>query len=86
MIKRRSVIVVISDFLCDIEDILAGLDHLRFEGHNVVVLHTLDPFELDFEHSIDLVACLKTLRPQCFGLGESAQNLAQRLGHIVQNA
>lgn len=48
MMNRRSVVVVISDLLCDIDDILAGLDHLRFEGHNVVVLHTLDPYELDF--------------------------------------
>ncbi|MEO2036446.1 MAG: DUF58 domain-containing protein, partial [Planctomycetaceae bacterium] len=32
----------------DADDILAGLDHLRFDGHNVVVLHTLDPYELEF--------------------------------------
>ena len=30
------------------DDILAGLDHLRFDGHNVVVLHTLDPYEMTF--------------------------------------
>ena len=48
MIKRRSVVVVISDLLSDADDILAGLDHLRFDGHDVVVLHTLDPYELKF--------------------------------------
>ena len=48
MIKRRSFVVVISDLLSDADDILAGLDHLRFDGHNVVVLHTLDPHELEF--------------------------------------
>ncbi|MFT5042672.1 MAG: hypothetical protein ACI8TX_003665 [Hyphomicrobiaceae bacterium] len=48
MLKRRSVVVVISDLLSDVNDILAGLDHLRFDGHNVVVLHTLDPYELEF--------------------------------------
>ena len=48
MMKRRSVVVVISDLLSDVDDILAGLDHLRFDGHNIVVLHTLDPFELEF--------------------------------------
>ncbi|MDA7509204.1 DUF58 domain-containing protein [Akkermansiaceae bacterium] len=48
MMKRRSVVVVISDFLSDVEDILGGLDHLRFDGHNVIVLHTLDPYELEF--------------------------------------
>ena len=48
MMKRRSFVVVISDLFSDAEDILGGLDHLRFDGHNVVVLHTLDPYELDF--------------------------------------
>jgi uncharacterized protein (DUF58 family) len=48
MTKRRSFVVVISDLLTDVDDILAGLDHLRFDGHNVVVLHTLDPYEIEF--------------------------------------
>ena len=48
MMKRRSFVVVISDLFSDVDDILAGLDHLRFDGHNVVVLHTLDPYELEF--------------------------------------
>lgn len=48
MIKRRSFVVVISDFLADVDDIMLGLNNLRFSGHNVVVLHTLDPYELQF--------------------------------------
>jgi uncharacterized protein (DUF58 family) len=48
MIKRRSVVILISDLLAETDDILAGLDHLRFSGHNVNVLHTLDPYELEF--------------------------------------
>jgi len=48
MMKRRSFVVLISDLLSDVDDILAGLDHLRYDGHNVVVLHTLDPYELEF--------------------------------------
>ena len=48
MMKRRSFVVVLSDFLSDVDDVLAGLDHLRFDGHNVMVLHTLDPHELEF--------------------------------------
>ena len=48
LMKRRSFVILISDLLADVDDILAGLDHLRFDGHNVVVLHTLDPYELDF--------------------------------------
>lgn len=48
MIKRRSFVVVISDFFCEVDDILSGLDHLRHDGHNVVVMQTLDPYELSF--------------------------------------
>ncbi len=48
LMKRRSFVVLISDLLGDVDDIMAGLDHLRFDGHNVVVMHTLDPYELEF--------------------------------------
>ena len=48
LIKRRSMVVLISDLFADADDILRGLDHLRFAGHNVVVFHTLDPYELKF--------------------------------------
>ena len=48
MMKRRSFVIVLSDFLSEADDVLAGLEHLRFAGHNVMVLHTLDPYELEF--------------------------------------
>ncbi len=48
LIKRRSFVVVISDFFAEVDDIMSGLDHLRFDGHNVVALHTLDPYEMSF--------------------------------------
>ena len=48
LMKRRSFVILISDLFADVEDIMAGLDHLRFDGHNVVVLHTLDPYEIEF--------------------------------------
>ena len=48
LMKRRSFVILISDLFADVDDILAGLDHLRFDGHNVVVFHTLDPYEIEF--------------------------------------
>ena len=47
-IKRRSFIILISDLFADADDVLRGLQRLRFDGHNVIVFHTLDPFELEF--------------------------------------
>ena len=47
-IPRRGVVVLISDLLDNVDEFLKGLDHLRFRGHNVVVFHVLDPYELTF--------------------------------------
>lgn len=47
-IKRRSFVILISDLFSDVEDIMRGLQRLRFGGHNVIVFHTLDPYELKF--------------------------------------
>ena len=37
-----------SDLLDDVPDILAALQHLRYQKHEVVLFHTLDAAELDF--------------------------------------
>jgi uncharacterized protein (DUF58 family) len=47
-IRRKGVIVVISDFFDDEEEILEGIQHLRFGGHEVIVFHLMDPYELEF--------------------------------------
>jgi len=45
-IRRRGIVVVVSDLFDDTDNLIAGLRHLRHRGHEVVVLHTLDEFEL----------------------------------------
>jgi uncharacterized protein (DUF58 family) len=45
---RRGVVFVFSDLLDDVPDVLAGLQHLRFHKHEVVLFHVLDAAELDF--------------------------------------
>lgn len=47
-IKRRSFVILISDLLADPDDVMRGLQRLRFGGHNVIVFHTLDSYELHF--------------------------------------
>lgn len=42
---RRGLIVVISDLFDREEAILAAFDQLRFRGHEVLVIHVLDPWE-----------------------------------------
>jgi uncharacterized protein (DUF58 family) len=45
---RRGIVFLFSDLLDDVPDILAGLQHVRYHKHEVVLFHTLDAAELDF--------------------------------------
>ncbi len=45
---RRGVVFVFSDLLDDVDDVLAGLQHLRYHKHEVVLFHTLDGAEVEF--------------------------------------
>lgn len=48
-IKRRGLVVLISDLLDEPAPILRALGYFRHRGHDVIVLQTLDPTELHFE-------------------------------------
>jgi uncharacterized protein (DUF58 family) len=45
-IHRRGLVFLISDCFDDVDQLLLGLRHLRFEGHDVTVFHILHPDEL----------------------------------------
>ena len=47
LISRRGLIVLISDLLMDVPDVERAMRTLRAIGHDVVVLHILDPDERD---------------------------------------
>ncbi|MBI5439641.1 MAG: DUF58 domain-containing protein [Deltaproteobacteria bacterium] len=47
-LRRKGLVVLISDLFDDREKILRGLRQLRSRGNEVLVLHVLDPDELDF--------------------------------------
>src|SRR5213082_2283390 len=46
--KRRSMIVLISDFYEDLAAILEAIKPLHFLGNDLIAFHVLDPAELDF--------------------------------------
>lgn len=46
--KRRGVVIVLSDLFDDVDKMMAGLKHLRHRRNDVILLHVLDPAELDF--------------------------------------
>jgi len=45
---RRGIVFIVSDLFDDADAMLAGLKHFRHRRHDVVVVQTLDPAELDF--------------------------------------
>jgi uncharacterized protein (DUF58 family) len=47
-IRRRGIVILISDLFDDERQILDGIQHLRFGGNEVIVFHVMDPYELDF--------------------------------------
>ena len=47
-VKKRGLIVLISDLLADIDTLETQLGYLRSRGHEVVVMRVLDPSEVDF--------------------------------------
>jgi len=60
--QRPGVVIVISDLLSDVDSLLLGLKHLRYQRHEVILLQTLDPAEIDFRfESPTLFEGLETL-------------------------
>lgn len=47
-IKRRGLIILLSDLFDQPEQIISGLKHFRHKKHEVIVFHILDPKELNF--------------------------------------
>jgi len=46
--SRRGVVMLFSDLFDNTAEFIKGINHLAFRGHNVVVFHILDPYELTF--------------------------------------
>jgi uncharacterized protein (DUF58 family) len=72
-LKKRGIVIVLSDLFDDVDAMLTGLKHLRHRRHEVIVMHVLDPAEADFpfdeitlfrglEHLPDVLAEPRALR------------------------
>lgn len=49
-VRRRALIIVLSDLLGDEEAIKVALAHLRKQHHDVIVFQVLDPMEIDLSY------------------------------------
>ena len=51
-VKKRGLIILISDLIDDPDDVLTGLKHFRHKKHEVIVFHIIDRQELTFDFSV----------------------------------
>lgn len=56
-LKRRGIVVLISDFLASVDAVIEAVSPLRMRGNEVVLFHVLDPVEIkpDFKEPVLLV-------------------------------
>jgi uncharacterized protein (DUF58 family) len=46
--KKRGIVVILSDLFDNVDAMMAGLKHFRHRRHEVILMHVLDPAEMDF--------------------------------------
>lgn len=47
-LRRKGIVIIISDFFDDEDKVLEGIQHLRYGGHEVIAIQILDPYEKEF--------------------------------------
>ncbi len=47
LLRRRGMVVIISDLFDDVDEIMKGIEHLKFQNHEVLIFQILDPWERD---------------------------------------
>lgn len=47
-LRKRSMVILISDLLADVEDVCSGIEHICYAGHELIVLHVMDDDEWSF--------------------------------------
>jgi uncharacterized protein (DUF58 family) len=51
LVRRRGLIILVSDMLASIDTLRTNLAYLRSRGHEVLILRTLDPAEMELQIS-----------------------------------
>ena len=54
-IKRRGLIIILSDLFDKPEQVMTALKHFRHKGHEVIVMQVLDPLERSFAFGSDAI-------------------------------
>ncbi|MFQ5805165.1 MAG: DUF58 domain-containing protein [Phycisphaerae bacterium] len=73
-LRKRSMVILISDLLADADDVVSGIEHICCAGHELIVLHVMDDHEWNLplvenlmfeglEDDVRLLADPQSLRP-----------------------
>jgi uncharacterized protein (DUF58 family) len=54
-IKRRGLVIILSDFFDDPVNVITALKHFRHKGNEVIVMQILDPLERSFAFGTDAI-------------------------------
>jgi uncharacterized protein (DUF58 family) len=46
--KKRGIVIILSDLFDNVDAMVKGLKHFRHRRHEVIVMHVMDPAEMDF--------------------------------------
>ncbi len=74
-IKRRGLVIILSDLFDDPNEVMAALRHFRHKKNEVIVMHILDPLEMSFAFGRDAV----------FKDMETSEELATQPWHIQKS-
>jgi uncharacterized protein (DUF58 family) len=85
--KRRGLMILISDLMDDPESLIAGLKHFRHRQHEVIVFHILDPREVDLDYKDevefeDLESGRKLRLEPAFLREEYSKSVADWIDHL----
>ncbi len=54
-IKRRGLVIIVSDLFDEVDSVLSALKHFRYNNNEVIVFQILDPVERNFNFTSDAV-------------------------------
>jgi len=79
LVRRRGLIILVSDMLASVDDLRTNLAYLRSRGHEVMIIRVLDPaeFELQLE-SPSMVVDMESQREIYLDPEAASQSYAER--------
>lgn len=81
-VRRRGLVVLISDLFCPPDELITGLERLSYDGHGVIVFHVMDHDEIEFPFTENTM--FDALEPPQMQLLTDPQSLRQSYVRIVR--